>query len=61
MLKKVNKKQEINCNNEKIVNNKKFHFNIKKNLGRLIALIIVISMLLATSATLIFYAMYYLG
>ena len=49
---------------KKAINNKKekrLHFNIKKNLGRLIALIIVISMLIASSATLIFYAMYYLG
>lgn len=36
------------------------HHNIKKNIGRIIALIIVISMLLASSATLIFYIMLYL-
>ncbi len=36
------------------------HHNIKKNIGRIVALIIVISMLLASSATLIFYIMLYL-
>ena len=35
-------------------------FNIKKNLGRLVALIIVICLLLASSATLIFYLMWYM-
>ena len=36
-------------------------FNVKKNLGRLVALIIVICLLLASSATLIFYLMWYLN
>ena len=39
---------------------RKIHFNLKKNLGRLVALIVIICMLLATSATLIFYLMYYM-
>lgn len=38
---------------------KKIHFNVKKNLGRLVALIVIICMLLATSATLIAYLVWY--
>lgn len=47
-------------NKEEKVKVKKHH-DIKKNIGRIIALIIVLSMLLASSATLIFYLMIYLG
>lgn len=45
-----------------IKNKNKEHkkINIKKGLGKLIALIIVICMLLASSATLIFYLTWYL-
>ena len=46
-----------NANKEK----PKKHHNIKKNIGRVVALIIVLSMLLASSATLIFYLMLYWG
>ena len=50
-----------NTKNENNYKKAKKHkkFNIKKNIGRLVALIIVISMLLASSATLIFYLMWY--
>ncbi len=51
-------KEEAELNNKKVKKHKKF--NVKKNLGRLIALIVVICMLLASSATLIFYLMWYL-
>ena len=44
---------------KKKVKNKR-HFDIKKNFGRLVALIVLICMLLATSGTLIFYLMYYI-
>ena len=67
--KKKSKKIELEDNkkekeeNEKKEKSKKSNhkkFNIKKNLGRLVALIIVLCILLASSATLIFYLMWYL-
>lgn len=62
-VKEKNNEEKSKKNAEKKVriknkNNKK-HFNIKKNIGRLVALIIVLSMLLATSATLIYYCIWY--
>ncbi len=59
----VEKNNEVTTNTEKVeVKNKKKHkkFDIKKNFGRLIALIMVICILLASSATLIFYVMWYM-
>lgn len=53
-------KQEIK-EIKKTKNKNKKHISIKKNIGRLVALIMVISMLLAASATLIFYVLWYLG
>ena len=64
VLKKENKLcEEIEVNNENKKEKSKKHkkFNVKKNLGRLVALIIVICLLLASSATLIFYLMWYLN
>ena len=72
MSKKENKKavkNDINIeennqeekDNKKKKNKTKKHFNVKKNIGRIVALIIVISMLLAASGTLIFYVLWYLG
>ena len=63
--KKKNKIEEKEVAVEKSEQNyskKKVHkkFNVKKNLGRLVALIIVICILLASSATLIFYLMWYM-
>ena len=53
------KENEIKVVNEnkKVKNKTHKKFNVKKNLGRLVALIIVLCMLLASSATLIFYLM----
>ena len=48
-------------NKKENIDKTKKHHNIKKNIGRVVALIIVLSMLLASSATLIFYIMLYLG
>ena len=59
----VEKNNEVTTNTEKVeVKNKKKHkkFDIKKNIGRIIALIMVICILLASSATLIFYVMWYM-
>ena len=39
----------------------KKHHDIKKNIGRIVALIIVLSMIFASSATLIYYLMFYLA
>lgn len=52
---KENEIKVVNENKKKNKTHKKF--NVKKNLGRLVALIIVLCMLLASSATLIFYLM----
>lgn len=46
--------------NKKTKSKTRKKFNVKKNLGRLVALIIVLCILLASSATLIFYLMWYL-
>ena len=65
-IKKNKKIKNIKIENEDKVNDEKIKeakgkkhkkFNVKKNLGRLVALIIVLCMLLASSATLIFYLM----
>lgn len=52
-------KTEVKKQEKKKVKNKR-HFDIKKNFGRLVALIVLICMLLATSGTLIFYLIYYI-
>ena len=55
---KVEEKEVQQVMENKKVKNKTYKkFNVKKNLGRLVALIIVLCMLLASSATLIFYLM----
>ena len=51
-------KTEVKKQEKKKVKNKR-HFDIKKNFGRLVALIVIICMLLATSATLIAYLVWY--
>ena len=59
---KIEEKEVITEKSEQNKLKKRVHkkFNIKKNLGRLVALIIVICLLLASSATLIFYLMWYM-
>lgn len=59
---KIEKKEVAVEKSEQNASKKKVHkkFNVKKNLGRLVALIIVICILLASSATLIFYLMWYM-
>ena len=54
------KETQVVNENKKTKNQTHKKFNIKKNLGRLVALIIVLCILLASSATLIFYLMWYL-
>ena len=55
---KIENEDKVNDENIKKAKGKKHKkFNVKKNLGRLVALIIVLCMLLASSATLIFYLM----
>ena len=54
------KETQVVNENKKTKNKTYKKFNIKKNLGRLVALIIVLCILLASSATLIFYLMWYL-
>ena len=51
------KETQVVNENKKTKNKNHKKFNIKKNLGRLVALIIVLCILLASSATLIFYLM----
>ena len=59
---KIEEKEVAVEKSEQNASKKKVHkkFNVKKNLGRLVALIIVICILLASSATLIFYLMWYM-
>ena len=59
---KIEDKEVAVEKSEQNASKKKVHkkFNVKKNLGRLVALIIVICILLASSATLIFYLMWYM-
>ena len=54
------KETQVIGENKKTKNKTHKKFNVKKNLGRLVALIIVLCILLASSATLIFYLMWYL-
>lgn len=54
------KETQVVNENKKTKSKTRKKFNIKKNLGRLVALIIVLCILLASSATLIFYLMWYL-
>lgn len=54
------KETQVIGENKKTKNKNHKKFNVKKNLGRLVALIIVLCILLASSATLIFYLMWYL-
>ena len=60
---KIEEKEVAVEKSEQNASKKKVHkkFNVKKNLGRLVALIIVICILLASSATLIFYLMWYMN
>lgn len=51
------KETQVVNENKKTKSKTRKKFNIKKNLGRLVALIIVLCILLASSATLIFYLM----
>ena len=59
---KIEEKEVAVEKSEQNASKKKVHkkFNVKKNLGRLVALIIVICILLASSSTLIFYLMWYM-
>ena len=59
---KIEEKEVLTEKSEQNKSKKRDHkkFNVKKNLGRLVALIIVICLLLASSATLIFYLMWYM-
>ena len=59
---KIEEKEVAVEKSEQNASKKKVHkkFNVKKNLGILVALIIVICILLASSATLIFYLMWYM-
>ena len=59
---KIEEKEVAVEKSEQNASKKKVHkkFNVKKNLDRLVALIIVICILLASSATLIFYLMWYM-
>lgn len=59
-LENIEKEKQVVNENKKAKNKTHKKFNIKKNLGRLVALIIVLCILLASSATLIFYLMWYL-
>ena len=56
-LENIEKETQVVNENKKTKNKTHKKFNIKKNLGRLVALIIVLCILLASSATLIFYLM----